>query len=124
VFDELPFRHASAVFIPWSDATAIALYQGGGPLGWRLQDDPCIGIQRHPDAPVLSRGNKPAGRCPASRPGRSARSGPGGWTATALPRSPRALAPGIPIIDVGTGPNQGVEGPGQATGATQIEPSD
>jgi len=28
-----PFRHASAAFVPWSDAEAIALYQGGGPFG-------------------------------------------------------------------------------------------
>ena len=40
-----PFRHASAVFVPWSDAEAIALYQGGGPFGWRIGDDPCIAIQ-------------------------------------------------------------------------------
>jgi purine-cytosine permease-like protein len=28
-----PFRHASAVFVPWSDAEEIVLYQGGGPFG-------------------------------------------------------------------------------------------
>ena len=59
-----PFRHASAVFVPWSDAEAIALYQGGGPPGWRIGDDPCIGIQRRHGVPALSRGNKPARRCP------------------------------------------------------------
>ena len=59
-----PFRHASAVFVPWSDAEAIALYQGGGPFGWRIGDDPCIGIQRRQGAPALSRGNNPARRCP------------------------------------------------------------
>ena len=48
-----PFRHASAVFVPWSDAEAIALYQGGGPLGWRIGDDPCIGIQRRHGRPGL-----------------------------------------------------------------------
>jgi hypothetical protein len=55
-----PFRHASAVFVPWSDAEAIALYRGGGPLGWRIGDELCLGIQRRADAPALSRGNKPA----------------------------------------------------------------
>jgi len=86
-----PFRHTSAVFIPWSDAEGIAFYQGGGLFGWRYLDDPCVGIQRSQGAPALSRGNKPARRCPvlASRPGPPAQSLPGGWTATALPRSPR-----------------------------------
>ncbi len=85
-----PFRHASAVFVPWSDAEGIALYQGGGPPGGRWLDDPCIGIRRRPDAPALSRGNKPARRCPV--PGvaaGAARSLPGGWTVTAWLRSPR-----------------------------------
>jgi hypothetical protein len=59
-----PFRHASAVFVPYSDAEGIVLHQGSGPSGWRIGDDPCIGIQRRPGAPALSRGNKPARRCP------------------------------------------------------------
>lgn len=59
-----PFRRASAVFVPWSDAEGIALYHGGGPFGWRIGDDPCIGIQRCSGAPALSRGNKRARRCP------------------------------------------------------------
>jgi len=86
-----PFRHASTVFIPWSDAEGIALYQGGGPFGWRIQDDPCIAIQRRPGAPALSHGISlpAAARCLVSRLGPSARSRPGGWTATALARLPR-----------------------------------
>jgi hypothetical protein len=83
-----PFRHPSAVFVPWSDAEAIALYHGGGRFGWGIGDEPCIAIQRRPGAPALSRGNKPARRCPASQLGPSARSPPGGLTATALPPSP------------------------------------
>jgi hypothetical protein len=83
-----PFRRTLAVFVPWSDAEAIALYRGGGPFGWRIGDDPCIAIQRRPGAPALARGNSPARRCPASQPGPSARSLRGGWTATASPRSP------------------------------------
>jgi hypothetical protein len=86
-----PFRRASAVFVPWSDAEAIALYQGGGPFGWRIGDDPCIAIQRRQGAPALPRGNKPARRCPlpgvavgAVRPVTA-----GDWTATTLLRSPQ-----------------------------------
>ena len=121
-----PFRHASTVFIPWSDAEAIALYQGGAPFGWTYLDDPCIGIQRRPDAPALSRGNKPARRCPvpgvaagAARPVTAWRLDRDGLAALTA-----AVAPGIPIIDAGNGPNQGVEGPGQASTATKIGPAD
>lgn len=111
-----PFRHASAVFVPWSDAEAIALYQGGGLPGWRISDDPCIGIQRRQDAPALSRGNKPARRCPV--PGVAAGT-VRPVTAWRLDRDrlaalTAAAAPGIPIIDASTGPDPGVEGRHQA----------
>jgi hypothetical protein len=33
-----PFRHASAVFVPWSDAEGIVLCRGGGPPGGRWLD--------------------------------------------------------------------------------------
>ena len=121
-----PFRHASTVFVPWSDAEAIALYHGGGPFGWRIGDDPCIGIRRREGAPALSRGNKPARRCPV--PGVAAGT-VRPITAWQLDRDrltalTAAVAPGIPIIDAGTGPNQGVEGPHQAGSATETRPAD
>jgi hypothetical protein len=121
-----PFRHASAVFVPWSDAGAIALYTGGGPFGWRYLDDPGIGIQRRPGAPALSRGNRPARRCPV--PGVAA-GGARPITAWRLDRDrlaalTAAVAPGIPIIDAGTGLHQGVDGPGQASTVTQTEHAD
>ena len=119
-----PFRHASAVFVPWSDAEGIVLYQGGGLFGWL--DDRCAGIQRRPGAPALSRGNKPARRCPvpgvaagAARPVTAWRLDRGRLAALTA-----AVAPGIPIVDAGNGPNQGVEGPGQASTVTQIGPAD
>lgn len=121
-----PFRHASAVFVPWSDAEAIVLYQGGGPFGWRIGDDPCIGIQRRQGAPALSRGNNPARRCPL--PGVTAGS-VRPITAWRLDRDRLAAltavaAPAILIIDSGTGPHQSVEGPGQAGSATKTAPAD
>ncbi len=121
-----PFRHASAVFVPWSDAEAIALYHGGGPFGWRLGDDPCIGIQRRHGAPALSRGNNPARRCPV--PGVAA-GAVRPVTAWRLDRDRLAAltavaAPAIPIIDAGTGPHQGVEGPDQAGTVTKTAPAD
>jgi hypothetical protein len=116
-----PFRYASAVFVPWSDARAIALYQGGGPFGWRIGDDPCIAIQRCPGAPALSRGNRPARRCPV--PGVAA-GAVRPVTAWRLDRDRlgaliSAVAPGIPVIDAGTGPPAGIEGAGQAGTVTQ-----
>ncbi len=101
-----PFRHAWAVFVPWSDAETIALYQGGGPFGWRLQDDPCIGIRRRPGAPALSRGNRPARRCPVPGVAAGAVRPITAWRLDRdrLAALTAAVAPGIPIIDAGTGP--------------------
>ena len=121
-----PFRHASAVFVPWSDARAIALYQGGGPFGWRIGDDPCIAIQRRQGAPALTRGNKPARRCPVPGVAAGAIRPVTAWRLDRdrLVALISAVAPGIPIIDAGTGPPPGVEGPGQAGSVTQTGPAD
>ena len=122
-----PFRHASAVFVPWSDAEAIALYQGGGPFGWRIGDDPCIGIQRRQGAPALSRGNKPARRCPVPGVAAGAVRPVTAWRLDRdrLAALTAAVAPGIPIIDAGTGPNQGVEGAADRAGsAIKTGPAD
>jgi hypothetical protein len=96
-----PFRRASAVFVPWSDAEGIALYHGGGPFGWRIGDDPCIGIQRRQDAPALSRGNKPAPRCPVPGVAAGAVRPVTAWRLDRdrLAALTAAVAPGIPIID-------------------------
>jgi hypothetical protein len=106
-----PFRHATAVFVPWSDAEAIALYQGGGPFGWRIVDDPCIGIRRRQGAPALSRGNRPARRCPVPGVAAGAVRPVTAWQLDRdrLAALTAAVAPGIPIIDASTGPDQGIE---------------
>jgi hypothetical protein len=121
-----PFRRASTMFVPWSDAEGITLYQGGGPFGWRYLDDPCVGIQRRPDAPALSRGNKPARRCPVPGVAAGAARPVTAWRLDRdrLAALTAAVAPGIPIIDAGTGPKQNVEGPGQASALTQMGPAD
>jgi hypothetical protein len=101
-----PFRHASAVFVPWSEAGAIALYQGGGPFGWGIGDDPCIGIQRRPGAPALARGNKPARRCPVPGVAAGAVRPVTAWRLDRdrLAALTAAVAPGIPIIEASPGP--------------------
>ncbi len=114
-----PFRHASAVFVPWADAEAIALYQGGGPFGWRVGGDPCIGIQRRQGAPALSRGNKPARRCPVPGVAAGAVRPVTAWRLDRdrLAALTAAAAPGIPVIDASTGPNQGVAGAADRAGS-------
>jgi hypothetical protein len=114
-----PLRHTSAVLIPWSDAEAIVLYRGDGPFG-----DPRIAIQRRPDAPALPRGNKPARRCPVPGVAAGAVRPITAWRLDRdrLAALTGAIAPGVPVIDAGTGPNQDVEGPGQASTVTQIGP--
>ncbi len=120
-----PFRHASAVFVPWSDAEAIALYHGGGPFGWRIGDDPCIGIRRRQGAPALPRGNKPARRCPVPGVAAGAVRPVTAWQLDRdrLAALTAAVAPGTPIIDASTGPNQAVEGPDQTGSATETRPA-
>jgi hypothetical protein len=122
----LPAEHASAMFVPWSDAEAIALYQGGGPFGWRIGDDPCMAIQRRQDAPALSRGNKPAPRCPLPCVAAGAVRPVSAWRLDRdrLAALTAAAAPGIPIIDAGTGPHQGVEGQDQVVAVTNTSPAD
>jgi len=120
-----PFRHAWSVFVPWSDAEAIALYQGGGPFGWRIGGDPCIAIQRREDAPALPRCNKPARRCPPPGVAAGAARPVTAWRLDRdrLAALTAAIAPGIPIIDAGPGPHQGVKGPHQAGSGTQTRPA-
>jgi len=120
-----PFRHASAVFVPWSDAEGIALHQGGGPSAWRIGDDPFIGIQRRQDAPALSRGNKPARRCPVPGVAAGAVRPVTAWRLDRdrLAAVTAAVAPGIPIIDASTGPNQGLDGPDQAGRVAKTGPA-
>ena len=107
------------MFVPWSDAEGIALYQGGGPFGWRIGDDPCIGIQRRQGAPALSRGNNPARRCPVPGVAAGAVRPVTAWRLDRdrLAALTAAAAPGIPIIDAGTGPNQGVAGAADRAGS-------
>jgi hypothetical protein len=121
-----PFRHASAVFVPWSNAEAIALYHGGGPFGWRIGDDPCIAIQRRPGAPALPRGNNPARRCPVPGVAAGAVRPVTAWRLDRdrLAALTAAVAPAIPIIEASAGPNQGVEGPHQAGTVTKTGPPD
>jgi len=112
-----PFRHASAVFVPWSDAAGIALYSAGGPFGWHIRSDPFIGIQRREGAQALSRGNMPASRCPVPGVAAGAVRPITTWRLDRdrLAALTAAVAPGIPVIDAATGANQSVEGAGQAS---------
>jgi hypothetical protein len=114
-----PFRHASAVSVPWADVEGIVLYPGGGSVGWGSKETLGIGIQRRPGAPQLRRGNKPARRCPvpgvaagAVRPIRAWR-----LDRVRLAALTAAVAPAIPITDTSTGSPPGVEGPDPAGSA-------
>jgi hypothetical protein len=115
-----------ALIVPWSDARAVALYHGGGPFGWRIGDDPCVAIQRCQGAPALSHGSKPARRCPLPGVAAGAVRPVTAWQLDRdrLAALISAVAPGIPVIDAGTGPVAGVEGPGQAGRFTQRGPAD
>jgi 4-amino-4-deoxy-L-arabinose transferase-like glycosyltransferase len=121
-----PFRHASAVFVPWADVEGIVLYPGGGSVGWGSREMLGIGIQRRQGAPPLSRGNKPARRCPVPGVAAGAVRPVSAWRLDRgrLAALTAAVAPAIPIIDASTGPNPGVEGPGQAGSVPEPGPAD
>ena len=121
-----PFRHASAVSVPWADVEGIVLYPGGGSVGWGSKETLGIGIQRRPGAPALPRGNKPARRCPVPGVVAGAVRPVSAWRLDRerLAALTAAVAPAIPITDACTGAHPGVEGPGQAGSATEPGPAD
>jgi hypothetical protein len=114
-----------AVFIPWADIKRIVLYrparqeQGGHtPLG--------IGIQRLDGALPLSQSNEQAPGCPVPGVAAGTSRKITGWRLDRerLAAVIAAVAPGIPIVDAGTAPSPGVEGPGQAANAPELGPAD
>ena len=100
-----PFRHASAVCVPWADVEGIVLYPGGGSVGWGSKETPGIGIQRRPGAPALRRGNKPARRCPVPGVAAGAVRPVSAWRLDRerLAALTAAVAPAIPITDASIG---------------------
>jgi len=121
-----PFRHASAVSVPWADIEGIVLYPGGGSVGWGAKQILGIGIQRRQGAPALPRGNKPARRCPVPGVAAGAVRPVSAWRLDRqrLAALTAAVAPTIPITDASTGAHPGVEGPGQTGSATEPGPAD
>jgi hypothetical protein len=111
-----PFRHASAVCVPWADVEGIVLYPAGGSVGWGSKETPGIGIQRRPGAPALRRGNKPARRCPVPGVAAMAVRPVSAWRLDRerLAALTAAVAPAIPITGASTGAPPGVEGPDPA----------
>ena len=116
-----PFRHVSAVFVPWADAEGIVLYRGPQSRGWGARGVPCIGVQLRQGAPALSGGNQPARRCPVPGVAAGAARPITAWRLDRerLAALTAAVAPAIPIIDASTSPNPGIEAP-----ASNLRPSD
>jgi hypothetical protein len=109
--DKLAVRRGAATFIPWADVERIILYpaypQGQGGYA-RVQ---CIAVQRRDGTPALSRGNEQAPGCPVPGVAAGATRRITGWRLDRerLAAVTAAVAPGIPIIDAGTGPSLSVE---------------
>ena len=105
--------HRPAVFVPWADVEQIILYTGyqggaGDPV-------PCLGIRRREGAPALPSGNEQAPFCPAPGVAAGATRPIKGWRLDRerLAAMTAAVAPGIPIVEVGPG----VVGPGRTASA-------
>jgi hypothetical protein len=122
--DNLPALRNSAVFIPWTDVERIILYPdypGGQGASARVQR---IAVQRREGA--LSQGNEQAPGCPVTGVTTGATRRITGWRLDRerLAAVTAAVAPGIPIVDAGTGPTPGGEGPGQGAIAPELGPTD
>lgn len=114
-----------AVFIPWSDIERIVLYAASKGQGSHTPVK-CIGVQRRDGAPPLPQGNEQAPGCPVPGVAAGATRKITGWRLDRerLAAVTAAVAPGIPIIDGGTAPSPGVEGPGQPAKPPELGPAD
>jgi hypothetical protein len=112
-----PLASRPAMFVPWADVEQIILYtgyQGGGPAPW-------IGIRRREGAPALPSGNEQDPSCPvpgvaagATRRNKGLR-----LDRERLAAVTAAVAPGISVVQAGTGPGPGVAGPGRTASAPE-----
>jgi hypothetical protein len=103
--DNLTFFRSSPVFVPWADVERIILYRAHlrGPRGYAAAD--WIGIQRRAGAPDLPQGNERAPGCPVPGVAAGVTRRITGWRLDRerLTAVTAAVAPGIPIVDAGTG---------------------
>ena len=111
----LPPRRGSAVFVPWADVEQIVLYPAHPRGRGGYAQAPCIGIQRREGAPALPQGSGQAPGCPVPGVAAGATRRITGWhlDRERLAAVAAAVAPGIRIIDAGTGASPGIDGPGQ-----------
>jgi hypothetical protein len=118
-----PLGRISAVTVPWADVEGIILYQGPGPR-WGDRDVQCIGIQRRQGSPALPWGNEPASGCPVPGVAAGAARRIGTWRLDRerLAAVTAAVAPGMPIIEAGTGPGPSIEGPSRGGNGPELGP--
>ena len=122
----LMVRRGPAVFIPWADAEKIIFYParpGGRAPADRVR---CVGVQQREGSASLPVGNEQAAGCPVPRVAAGATRRVTGWQLDRerLAAVAAAVAPGVPLVDVNTGPGLGVEGPGSGASAPQLGPAD
>jgi hypothetical protein len=124
---KLSLRGGSAVFVPWADVEQIILYPAY-PADWRRRryaEARCIGVRRRKGAPALAQGNEQAPGCPVPGVASGVTRKIMDWhlDRERLATVTAALAPGIPIIDAGTGPGPSIKGRGPAS-TTELGPAD
>jgi hypothetical protein len=112
---QLSPRGREDVFVPWADVEQIILYQTPG----RRAATRHIGIQRRAGAPALAEGNERAPGWPVPGVAVGATRRVTGWRLDrdCLAAVTAVVAPGIPVTDI-----SGIEGAGQATSPTELEP--
>ena len=100
--DKLTVRRGTALFIPWTDAERIILYQA---YSRGRAAVPCVGVQRRASAAPLRWGNEQAPGCPVAGVAAWATRRITGWRLDRgrLAAAVAAAAPGVPILDTTAG---------------------
>jgi len=125
--DKLTVRRGSVLFIPWPDVQGIVFYRVRPRGRGSRAPVQCVGIQRRPGAPPLRWGNEQAPGCPVPGVPAWATRTVTGWRLDRdrLAAVTAAAAPGVSLIDAGTGPGPaaGEPGRGSAVGELRRAPS-
>jgi len=123
---QIPPDRRADVFVPWSEVEQIVVY----PSSYRGRSGAgtarCIGIRRRDGAPPLAEGNEQAPGCPVPGVAAGLARRVTGWhlDRERLAAVTSVVAPGVPVIDISTGPGPGIDEPGQRASTNELGPPD
>lgn len=119
---QIPPGRRADVFVPWSDVEQLVVYPSSSRGRSGAGTARCIGIRRRDGAPPLAEGNEQAPGCPVPGVAAGVARRVTGWhlDRERLAAVTSVVAPGVPVIEVSTGPGPGIDGPGQTASTTEL----